>query len=206
MLFTRQILMLACGSAALVFLGCQDTEIRSYQAPKPEPFSASPPPPDKPSPPAAPAKPPAVNYRTPAGWKEQSDSRPFVVASFQIAEGDRLAEVSITPLRGDGGGLLENVNRWREQIGLARMDEAQLRKDVREIEMAGAKAKYVDLLGPEAAGRPRQRILGVVAPRGEQTWFVKMWGPADLVAKQKTAFEEFVRSLKFHAGAGADHE
>ena len=46
-----------------------------------------------------------------------------------------------------------------------RISEAQLRKDILPIEIAGTTGHYVDLVGPAADGRPPQRILGVVLPR-----------------------------------------
>jgi hypothetical protein len=35
---------------------------------------------------------------------------------------------------------------------------------------------------------------------GGQSWFVKLTGPADLVGQQQSAFEAFVKSLRFEAG------
>ena len=37
----------------------------------------------------------------------------------------------------------------------------------------------------------------MILPRGEQTWFFTIKGPADLVEKQKSAFEAFVKSVRF---------
>ena len=52
-------------------------------------------------------------------------------------------------------------------------------------------------------GRETRRILGVVVLRRGQTWFFKMTGPADLVEKQKPAFEAFLKSVRFDGGNGA---
>ena len=61
----------------------------------------------------------------------------------------------------------------------------------REIDVAGQEAHYIDLPGPN------QHILGVIAERGGRTWFYKVTGTDPLVAKQKGAFEAFVRSIRF---------
>ena len=37
----------------------------------------------------------------------------------------------------------------------------------------------------------------VILPRPDRTWFVKLRGPAELVAAQQAAFEAFVRSVRF---------
>lgn len=153
--------------------------------------------------PAAPAQAP-LTYTTPEGWKEIPSSG-MRVAAFVIPDGDRKVEVTVVPLGGPAGGLVENVNRWRGQVGLPPASESDMRKDMREIDVAGAKASYVDLTGVAKAGGPAERIVAVVVPRGPQTWFIKIWGPADQVGKQKPAFEAFVRSIQFAGGTGANH-
>jgi hypothetical protein len=140
----------------------------------------------------------AVKYTVPDGWRELPVQSAFRVASFEIVDDGQHADVSVSPLSGTAGGLLANTNRWRDQLGLAALDEAQLRQSVRSIEVAGITASYVELIGRESAGTSRQSILGVILERGEQTWFFKMTGPADLVGRQKSAFEEFVRSVQFN--------
>jgi hypothetical protein len=120
------------------------------------------------------------------------------VASFEIVADGQRADVSVSPFAGNAGGLLANINRWRDQIGLSAVDESQLRQQVRAIEVAGAPARLIELVAPESAGPNRQAILGVILERGEQTWFFKMAGPADLVGRQSSAFESFVRSVQFN--------
>jgi len=142
-------------------------------------------------------------YALPQGWKALGAKGAMNLATFEISDGDRLARVTVLPLGGQAGGLVENVNRWRGQLGLDRVGDAEVRKEVRQIQVAGAAADYVDLLGPQTAGAERQRILAVIVPRGDSTWFFKMSGPADLVAKQKSAFEAFMSSVQFAGDAGA---
>jgi hypothetical protein len=43
-------------------------------------------------------------------------------------------------------------------------------------------------------------MLGVICPRDGTSWFVKMIGPPEIVEKQKSAFESFVRSIRFGGG------
>ena len=78
-----------------------------------------------------------LHYDKPEGWREKADQVRDVV--FEIADG--AAEVGILALPRDGGGLLRNVNRWRGQIRLPEVDEAQLRKDMSQFEVAGTRAQ-----------------------------------------------------------------
>jgi hypothetical protein len=138
-----------------------------------------------------------LQYTVPNGWLENPNPRSPRVAAFQVAEGSQLAEVTVIPLPGPAGGLLSNVNRWREQIGLGPTTAEELSKELRTIEVAGSAAQAVHLVGPESAGTQRQGILGVILIRPDQTWFIKMQGPAALVAQQNSAFEAFVTSVRF---------
>jgi hypothetical protein len=131
-------------------------------------------------------------YTKPEGWKEIPDPKGIRNVVFEIDNG--AVEVGVMSA---GGGLLMNVNRWRGQVHLQPIDDEQLHKETQPIEVAGAGAHYVDLTGPAAAGKAPERILGVILPRGEQTWFFTMKGPADLVEQQKPAFEAFVKSVRF---------
>jgi hypothetical protein len=135
-------------------------------------------------------------YRLPEGWKERPPKDRISIAAFQPEDGS--VDVTITAA---GGELAANVARWRRQVGLPPATEEDFRKDCRPIDVAGISAQYVDLTGPESAGR--ERILAVVLERQDVTWFFKMKGPAERVAKQKAAFDDFVASIRFTGSPGS---
>jgi hypothetical protein len=139
---------------------------------------------------------PRLHYTAPPSWKELPAGG-FRVAAFQIGEGNQKAEVTIIPLGGGAGDLLDNVNRWRGQIKLGPITEQELRGASQAIDVGGTPGQFFDISGPDSEAAGRQRILAVVAPRGDTTWFIKMIGPADLVGQQKKAFEDFVHSIQF---------
>jgi hypothetical protein len=141
-----------------------------------------------------------VTFKTPEGWQERPDTMGLGRIVFKVTEGDKTGDAAITPLGGQAGGLLANVNRWRSQLRLTPIDEDQLKNEAREIELDGKTASYVDLIGPDAP--ERLRTLAVSQMRGERSWFITLKGPYDLVAKQKDAFEAFLKSVHFTAGAG----
>jgi hypothetical protein len=146
-------------------------------------------------------------YTRPDGWEVQPPdvkrgvSRPLVL---RVAEGGREAELSALSLPGDGGGVLNNVVRWRRQLGLGPATEEEVRKHIRTLRVAGEEASYVDLVG-SGPGTP-QRTLGAVLRHGDATWFFTLKGPADLVGKQQSAFEAFIQSIRFDGAQGAAHE
>jgi hypothetical protein len=149
--------------------------------------------------PGIPGEKPTLKYDTPPGW-EAAPTKGRIIpteAAFTIREGERSAEVTVTVLA--QSDTVSNINRWRDQVGLRKQTEDEVKKDVKTLTVAGATAVYADLVAPgDDAGR--KRILGVMLNRKGSSWFFKMTGPADLVGKNKDAFEKFVGSVKFEGG------
>lgn len=160
--------------------------------------SAGGPPPTGPSagPAAGPAPagggPPAgspLAYEMPKGWTPGRVGG-MRKAAFEVRGDKGRLEITVIDLSASAGGLLSNVNRWRGQVQLNRVDEKTLKAESREIDMNGVKGTLVELVGP------RETILGVIAPTPGKTWFVKAKGDKELAAQEKGRFEQFVRSLK----------
>jgi hypothetical protein len=139
-----------------------------------------------------------ITYTVPEGWTETGPRSGMIVVltSFQIREGGGSAQVDVTPLGPMTGDLLANVNRWRSQVALQPIGQAELQKDPpRDVKVDGSAGTYFDLAGPAGAGA--KRMLVVMFKRGQRTWYLKMIGDADVVAKNKGKFESFVQSVKF---------
>jgi hypothetical protein len=138
----------------------------------------------------------APAFQAPKGWRPVED-RGVMLARFEVGEGKHMASATVMTLLGEGGGLVANVNRWRAQIGLDALDEQAVARAVRPIKVDGLPGHGVDLTGPQVDGKASQRILAVVVKEGDRVWFFKLMGPADLVAEEKQAFEQFVESVRF---------
>jgi hypothetical protein len=143
-----------------------------------------------------------ITYKVPEGWTETGPRMGVVriLTAFKLNGGGKDDEVTVTPPQRIGGGLLLNLNRWRDQVGLRGLTEAEFKTlDVPSFKVGGKAGKYFDLTGP--AGPNRKRMLLVMVDRGQGDWFFKMLGDADLVARQKKNFESFLESVKFTGAA-----
>ena len=134
-------------------------------------------------------------WTVPADWKKGQLAQ-FLVAKFVIGSGDATASVNVSQLSGDGGGLLSNINRWRGQLGLTPISEADLAQ-LLIIDATGDKATVVDISGTEARSQKPAQLVGVVLPHNGQTWFYKLMGNPAVVTAQKAAFIQFVQSAKY---------
>lgn len=113
---------------------------------------------------------------------------------FTLEVGAEKAVVTITPLAGEGGSLLANVNRWRGELDLEdKLTEAQLPQVTTKLDIHGTTGHLVDVSNPQV----KLRTTVVMFPRAGQMWFIKMIGHQELVGAQKNALEAFARSLRF---------
>ncbi len=204
---------LACAAVLTLLLtsGCRDREITAYRAPK------DPVPPAQPATPASGQLPPdhppiggsaegnrantavptggdSLTWTAPVAWTAMPD-RPMRKATFAVKGTDgTTADLSITSFPGDTGGLLANFNRWRGQIGLPPLAENLLAANSEHRDANGLHVEIADFTGT-ANGAPT-RLIGAVVPHGGETWFFKLMGPEAIVAQEKTAFLEFLRTVR----------
>ena len=147
--------------------------------------------------------PAAVHWTAPAGWEKQAASG-FRKGSFLVRGTDgKTADVSVISFPEAAGGLLANVNRWRDQLKLAPIsDVGQVGAP---IPVDGRDMFFVDLASeqPISPDGSKSRILGGIFPTNGETWFFKMIGPDQLVESQRDAFRQFLESVHVTEGAVA---
>ncbi len=138
----------------------------------------------------------ALTWTAPTGWTEIPPSQ-MRVASFKVAGTNGLADVSIVPLSGSGGGDPANVNRWRGQVGLPDAPDDTILSSAQNVEAGGALAQLYDINGKDPDNGKPMRILATIQHRDNTAWFFKMTGDADLVEQQKPVFIQFIKSISF---------
>jgi hypothetical protein len=137
---------------------------------------------------------PGLDWTAPAHWVARPASAPRKATYAVPGEGGADGDLSITAFPNDVGGELANINRWRGQVQLPPLAEADLAGAVTRLEFNGLHMAYVDFGGGQGAAS--QRMLGAIVPFGGGTWFFKLTGSDALVAREKPVFEEFLKTLK----------
>jgi hypothetical protein len=142
---------------------------------------------------APPPRPEArLAWSLPRGWTEDvSGGMRYATLKPPAAAGK--LDVSVVVLPGPAGGELANVNRWRGQIGLPPISEADLpaaRKVV--LSQAGELAVY-DFTSD---GQQKSRMVAALAEIEGSTWFLKMAGDAEPVANARPDFLKLLESLR----------
>jgi hypothetical protein len=135
---------------------------------------------------------PGLKWTAPAGWQEKTGVG-MRKATFTISGANGAsAELAVTAFPGDVGGDLPNLNRWRGQLALPPITEAEFAGAVTRLQVNGLAVTLADVTG---GGDKPQRLLGAMVPYAGATWFFKLTGPAALVAAEKPAFLSFVQTL-----------
>jgi len=142
-------------------------------------------------PPPRPSGKGALKWSTPKGWTEAPGSG--MRYATLTPPGPGKVEMSVVVLPGAAGGEPANVNRWRGQIGLQPMDEEALGAARRTVK---AKAGTVAVYDFTSEGEVKSRMVtGLLATADGNTWFFKLMGDADPVAKAKPAFMKYLETL-----------
>lgn len=158
--------------------------------------SAAPPAPAV-APPAPPAS-PKIDVKVPEGW-EKSQGSAMRAASFSVSGADgATADVSVVPLPGDSGSMLDNVNRWRSQVQLAPIANADDPALGTKVDgPAGTYfMSYMVSTEPLIEGKTAA-ISTAILKTATHTWFFKITGEASLVEANREKFETFVRTATF---------
>ena len=137
-----------------------------------------------------------IRYDVPQGWKK-SPSVQFSKVSFIVTDNGKMVVITASDLAAFAGGLLTNVNRWRGQVRLEPVTQAELKKQLKLFPIDSVEGHYVELFSP-ADIKPRKAILGMIAIHGKKAWFFKLTGDAELATREKERFETFVRSIRFN--------
>ncbi|MDF1838547.1 MAG: hypothetical protein P1V35_11820 [Planctomycetota bacterium] len=138
-------------------------------------------------------------HQVPDGWTQQAP-RQMRLLGFDLPGG---VDLSVTVLGGAAGGVPANINRWRDQLGLNPLPEAQLLEGER-IDCLGQSAFWVHLMGAytgmggEAKG-DGDTMFAVIVEGQKETLFVKVVGPTAATAPLEADVRAFVASLKWES-------
>jgi hypothetical protein len=136
-------------------------------------------------------------WAIPSGWQAIPPAQ-FLFAEFSVTVTNGAhADVNVAQMGGEGGGLLANANRWRRQIGLPQLAEADLPTLTTTIDSPQGKIQLVDFTGIDAKNGQPTRLVGVAVPQNGQTWFYKLMGDEPTVAQQTNVFIKFIQSANY---------
>jgi hypothetical protein len=144
-----------------------------------------------------------VVFNTPDTWRRGAARREFgeVYAWIAVDGDDQKLQITISRFDPKQFDMLENVNRWRRQVGLSAVTEAELKTEVKPQQVDQYKLQSIELIGPEKpdgaaakVGLPRTREatwLAIFTAKG-RLWILKLRGPLDFAQREKATFDDWV--------------
>ena len=147
-----------------------------------------------------------AHWETPAGWVEVTPTATRE-ANFKVA-GDPKTECYLTRLAGTAGGLESNINRWRAQISLPPLSAEEIAQLPRldwldaEAVLVNFEGQWKGMSGTEA--EEGWRLVGLLSVRPDESLFLKMVGPTQVVSANLEPFVMLAAS--FHDGSGHSHD
>jgi len=185
--------------ASLIILGftlmlsaCREAKVTSYRVPKEvAPPSAA----DMANTDVHTADGHDLTWVAPASWEAKIASS-MRRGSYTITGARDTADMSITAFPGDVGGNLDNVNRWRGQILLPKIDAATLSQTSTQVAGQDLMLTMFEMSNPNIPDP--QGILAALVNFEGSTWFFKLQGPDKLVAAEKSNFIALLKTVKGH--------
>jgi hypothetical protein len=151
----------------------------------------------------------APSFVAPKDW-QQLPAGGMRKAAFAVGNQEHGALVTLINFHATEGpqigDSLQNVNMWRQGVGLQPIKQDELSKHTESIEINGQPAVYARAV-PDPADTTQSQAnlatLAAMAKQGDQLWFIKFSGDRSVVTAQEDAFKSFLKSLRFAAGSGA---
>jgi len=172
--------------------------ITSYTTPKPESIATAVATPEVPGgiPPRLPNSDPPpstdLKFEAPKEWTPTAGNG-ISLQAFEVVDGTERIDITLSRT---GGGLLDNMNRWRGQVGLPPVKQDELAEALKPREVNGMTAMFIEMHSPDDAAK-KESIFGVMVPEEGQTWFVKLRGSTKLAEQERERFEAFAKSLSW---------
>lgn len=130
-----------------------------------------------------------IRWTSPAAWN-QLPATAIRIGNFLVAGPDgKKAEVAVTSFPGAVGTELDNVNRWRGEIGLEPVDQGGILSQT--VTVDSLPGKLYNFAGASA------NTVVVSLPREGRTWFFKLRGDKNVVDGAKATFRDFLKSVRF---------
>ncbi len=119
--------------------------------------------------PEAQAEPHTHPWTIPDGWEEDPEPRRMRLATYVVPDSSGRVEVAMSRFPGRVGGILANMNRWRGQMGLSPITDAELDEAIERFSSPGFEGYQTRIEGASGV----MLAAGVYEASIDQTWFVR---------------------------------
>ncbi|MBI1248088.1 hypothetical protein GC197_09630 [bacterium] len=142
-----------------------------------------------------------LEMSVPEGWKVVKPRVGIIDHEFQVTGEKEDAGTGRVTLMGAGGSIDANIDRWKGQF-------VKMTKDavVKDEKIAGEKVHMIELVGnykdqrgpfaPAVVKDNYTMLAAIITTEKLGNYFLKFYGPSEIVDQNKKKFDEMVKSLK----------
>jgi hypothetical protein len=150
-----------------------------------------------------------LTLEAPEKWTRQEPKVSIIEHEFTV-EGKKGQDAGRMTIMAAGGGIQPNIDRWVGQFASPEGKKSKEKPKIEKKKVAEMEIHVVDLSGtyrdsagggPFAGGktieRKNYRMLAAIIPGGPSigNYFIKFYGPAELVKENEKAFRTMIDSL-----------
>ena len=141
-------------------------------------------------------------FARPKGWDWVESTSAMRKAQLKVVKAGQESEVIFFFFGpGGGGGTQANIDRW---LGQFKEPRADLKSKTEEATAGGRKVTHVQAEGTYMSGmpgatrtpQPNSMLLGAILESDAGNVFVRMTGPAKLMAESRPEFRKMIDSAK----------
>lgn len=137
----------------------------------------------------------SFTYVVPSSWRELSPSENKGMRARTFLTKDSL-EATFVLLSGQGGGMIQNLDRWAKQLELnPTPTDMNVFRSTAEVwsTQSDWKAEFFDYRKFDS--KAPESILAVVIPLSGETLFIKLMGPTAKISKELEQLKALVASI-----------
>jgi len=152
-----------------------------------------------------------LHFKAPDAWTTEKSTSTMRVAQYKLPKADGDPEDASLVLyyfgANQGGGTQANIDRWINQMQQADGSASKDKAKTEDLAVNGLKVSTVDVSGTYTAemspgsgdrhnnANYRLRAAVIETPKG--SYFVKLVGPTNTVAKWDQAYNDYLKSFEF---------
>lgn len=147
------------------------------------------------------AGPGEIAWDVPSKWKEIPNPNAMRIATYLIPPADGDAESAEMSVSRVGGGIEQNLERWKGQFDPVKPDSTKRQ----ERQIAGLRVTLFEIAGNYSGmvmkgqvSKPKENyaLLAAIVEVNGDPWFFKLTGPAKTVYAARPEFESLANSVR----------
>jgi gluconolactonase len=148
-----------------------------------------------------------IKSTTPASWQVEPPANKMRFAQFRI-KGKDGEDAELVIFKGLGGGVKQNVERWKGQFIAPEGKTIDDVSKVSEITLGGKKATRLDISGTykfkaapfdpnsKEERKPGYKMVAIYFDGPEDVYQIKLTGPAKTVDEHLKEFDDWIKAFK----------